>query len=273
MTRVTNSAAASAPATRPDGPTLFAGDPHGRLDQVFEAVDATHASCVVLLGDIEPGRPLEDEMEPLTELGVAWYFVAGNHDADSDAVAQRVWNPRTEFHNVHARVVALPSGLTLAGLAGIWRDSVWNPASTSARAGQPVWRSRQEHAHSTPRQHRWEGRLPPRRHLASIYPVEVDQLKRMSADILVTHEAPGYHPHGFGELDGLARSMGARLVVHGHHHDALDSSALWAKQGFESHGVGLRGVSALYSDGSWQTVVEGERTQANAAKKAGGADE
>ena len=56
--------------------------------------------------------------------------------------------------------------------------------------------------------------------------------------------APGYHEHGFAPLDDLARRMGVRMTVHGHQHDCIDSSARWAEQGFESYGVGLRGVMA-----------------------------
>ena len=36
--------------------------------------------------------------------------------------------------------------------------------------------------------------------------------------------------------------MGVRMTVHGHQHDSIDSSAHWDAQGFQSFGVGLRGV-------------------------------
>jgi hypothetical protein len=39
--------------------------------------------------------------------------------------------------------------------------------------------------------------------------------------------------------------MGVRMTVHGHQHDSIDSSAHWDAQGFQSFGVGLRGVMAL----------------------------
>jgi len=48
------------------------------------------------------------------------------------------------------------------------------------------------------------------------------------------------------------------LSVHGYHHDALDSSSRWAAQGFESRGVGLRGISARWPDGRWEVVLKGE---------------
>ena len=83
----------------------------------------------------------------------------------------------------------------------------------------------------------------------------------LRADILVTHEAPGYHPHGFSILDTLAQSMGAQLVVHGHHHDALDSSARWGPQGFSSFGVGLRGITAIDLAGRAEVIVPGELDQ------------
>lgn len=248
------------------GPTLFAGDPHGQLEQVLQAVSMTNASSVVLLGDIEPKRPLEDEMRSLDERGVAWHFIGGNHDSDSDEVARRVWSPRTAPHNIHGRVVTLPNGMRIAGLAGVWRESVWHPEPSSNRRGEPAWRSRMAHARATPRQDRWDGELPPRKHLSSIYPDEFERLAALRADILVTHEAPGYHPHGFTLLDVLARSLRVRWAVHGHHHDALDSSQSWAEQGFESHGVALRGVSALHPDGRWEAVVEGEASLAGTAE-------
>ena len=79
------------------------------------------------------------------------------------------------------------------------------------------------------------------------------------ADILITHEAPSYHPNGFQILDDLARALGAKVTVHGHHHDALDSSSRWAEQGFKSFGLGLRGITAIDADGTATTIVQGER--------------
>lgn len=238
-----------------NGPILFCGDPHGQFRQVIQAAGHTRARAVVLLGDLEPSQHLEVEMSSISG---DWYFIPGNHDADSDEVALRVWNPATERHNVHGRVVTLPGGLRLAGLAGVWRESVWYPSSSAAREGAPAWRSREEHARFTPKQARWLGTQPPRKHLGSIYYDEFEHLANLQADILVSHEAGGYHPNGFPLLDALAQNMGAKVVVHGHQHDALDSSGRWQEQGFRSYGVGLRGVSALWPDGRWEVIVKGE---------------
>ncbi|GCL66129.1 hypothetical protein AQPW35_52100 [Rubrivivax pictus] len=43
--------------------------------------------------------------------------------------------------------------------------------------------------------------------------------------MLVTHEAPSWHDHGFAALDSLAVRMGVRWLVHGHHHTDIDYQA------------------------------------------------
>jgi len=110
---------------------------------------------------------------------------------------------------------------------------------------------------STPRQDRWEGGHH-RKHWGTIYPDELDRLAELRADVLVTHEAPGYHPNGFDMLDTLAQSLGVTVAVHGHQHDRLDSSARWAQHGFKSFGVGLRGITAIDNDGNATTIRPGE---------------
>jgi len=240
-----------------DRPTVFCGDPHGQFRQIIRAVDHTGAAAVVLLGDMEPARSLQVELAPLIERDVALYWIGGNHDADSDELWTRIWGSALADRCVHGRVVELPDGRRLAGLSGVFREAVWYPTATAARSGAPAYRTRAEHAKYTPRQERWQGGVH-RRHWGTIYPEEFDRLADMRADVLVTHEAPGYHPHGFELIDDLARSLGVQYAIHGHVHDALDSSGRWAEQGFQSYGVGLRGVSALWPDGRWEVVTPGE---------------
>lgn len=240
------------------GPVLYCGDPHGglqgSLQYIIDASQQTGASAVILLGDIEPSRPLQLDLEPILD---RLYLVTGNHDADSDASWRKVSAPEIASRNVNARVVTLPDGTRIAGLGGVFRESVWYPRPTAARGGAPAFRTRAEHAKSTPRQDRWEGG-PHRKHFGTIYPEDFDRLTNLSADVLVTHEAPGYHPNGFEILDTLARSLGVRFTVHGHQHDCLDSSARWAAQGFKSFGVGLRGITAIDGKGRATIVRSGE---------------
>lgn len=55
-------------------------------------------------------------------------------------------------------------------------------------------------------------------------------------DILLTHEAPGCHPHGFSVLDEYAFEAGAKLIIHGHHHEDYSGRI---KGGIRVLGLGL----------------------------------
>ena len=241
---------------------LYCGDPHGRFDHILQAVADEKPAAIILLGDLEPGRPLDEELAPI--LGKVW-FIHGNHDTESDTHWERVRDSRLADRSLNGRVVTLPGGVRVAGLGDVFRESVWYPDPAAARAGRPAFRSRTEHARLTPMQERWRGG-PPCKHWSSIYPIEIDRLADLRADILVTHEAPGYHPNGFAILDTLAQSMGVKVAVHGHHHDALDSSSRWQAQGFRSFGVGLRGITVIDPDGAARVILPGELDQARSRR-------
>ena len=218
------------------GPLLFCGDPHGQWQHIVDAALQTKARAVILLGDLEPARPLHIELAAIWER--VW-FIHGNHDTDDPENFANVWHGELADRHLHGRVVTLPCGTRIAGLGGVFRGSVWYPKDPQP----PKFRNREEHVRVTPRQERWQGSVH-LKHWSSIYPDEVEHLATQQADILITHEAPGYHVHGFAQLDDLARRMGVRMTVHGHQHDCIDSSARWAEQGFQSFGVGLREVMA-----------------------------
>jgi predicted phosphodiesterase len=204
----------------------------------------------VLLGDLETERPLHEALEPIASK--VW-FIHGNHDTDSDSCWSNVWESRLADRNIHGRVVTLPDGTRLAGLGGVFRESVWYPGLPTP----PRFRTPDEHDAATPRWDRWRGGRV-RKHWSSIYPDEVDCLADPRADVPITHEAPGYHRNGFEILDTLAQSMGVKVTVHGHHHDRLDSTDRWTRQGFRSYGVGLRGITAIDTDGDATVIVRGE---------------
>ena len=75
----------------------------------------------------------------------------------------------------------------------------------------------------------------PLRQRAAILPEDVDALAGLRPDVLVTREAPLTHRFGFAALDALARSLGVRLVVHGHHHSRQD--------GFTVDGIRVIGLA------------------------------
>lgn len=229
---------------------LFCGDTHGKHRHVIDAAAELNPMAVILLGDMQPLRPLHEELEAIADK--VW-FIHGNHDTDSVQNWENVWDSQLADRNIDGRVVVLPNGMRLAGLGGVFRAAVWNPDL----GGEPNFHNRKEHAQFTPRQNRWHNSVT-RKHWSSIYPDDFKHLAEQSADILVTHEAPGYHINGFTALDDLARSMSAQLSVHGHQHDSLDSSDRWEKQGFKSFGVGLRGITAIDLAGHSRIIVPEE---------------
>jgi predicted phosphodiesterase len=231
---------------------FFCGDPHGHTRHILACAAKLNPSSIILLGDIEAPAPLEHLMGQWSK---KTWFIHGNHDCDHESSISNLWDSELAERNVHGKVVTLPCGRRLAGLGGVFKGKVWYPRGPQAEVIR--FNDPESHIRHTPHQDRFRGR----QHLSqwdTIYPSEVDALTAQRADILITHEAPGYHPHGFDVLDVVAQSMKAGVSVHGHHHDALDSSARWESQGFRSYGVGLRGVSALHDDGRWEVVLPGE---------------
>ena len=243
------------------GPVLYCGDPHAQFRHIIEAAGQKKASAVVLLGDMEPDRPLHIELAPVIKRAVPPYWIPGNHDADSDDLYARVWGGELASHNIHGRVVTLPDGTRVAGLGGVFRSEVWYPDPRGEREVEPLFRNRAEHNQALEYRSRWP-KSEQRKHWGTIYPAEVEAMADLEADVLVTHEAGGYHPLGFEEIDRLARQLGVKVHVHGHQHDALyrtqDLSARWARQGFRSYGVGLRGITAIAVAGEATIIVPGE---------------
>jgi len=83
----------------------------------------------------------------------------------------------------------------------------------------------------------------------AIWPEDVERLAAEKADILVTHEAPSSHRSGAAVLDDLARAMGARLVVHGHHHTSYRATA---PDGLQAQGVAAAWGTSLAGQTTWQ---------------------
>lgn len=240
-------------------PILLCGDPHGQFGHIIQASRDIDPIAVILLGDMEPDAPLEVVLAPLVDR--VWW-IPGNHDADGIDGIERTWKSGLADRNLHGRVAMLEDGRRIAGLGNVFRGNVWMPRGPGGSTGAPAsFSSMRQHARSTPRQDRYEDG-PHFKHWGTIYPEDFERLKRQRADILLTHEASGYHPYGFSVLDDLARAMGVRLLAHGHLHDAQwrfeDLSQVWRSQGFASVGVGLRGITAINGDGELEVIVPGE---------------
>ena len=227
---------------------FFCGDPHGNFDHIVRAVQQFKPAAVVLLGDLQPQEPLQVALDDIIRHTEIWW-IHGNHDTDSEADAHNLFASELTDRNLHGRVVEI-DGLRIAGLGGIFRGKVWYPPEDalyqsyadfveSLNSSRPNWTNSVEHASNLEQATR-DGKM--RQHLSSIFPDVYLKLVGQRADILVSHEAPSCHPHGFDAIDELARSMSVTKSFHGHHHDRLDYAGHWPSLSFQAHGVGFRGI-------------------------------
>jgi len=212
---------------------LFCGDPHGQFGHIIEAVQEHRPAAVILLGDLQAQRPLEVELATILDQTEVW-FIHGNHDTDSVADHDHLFGSDLAERNLHGRVVEV-AGLRIAGLGGVFRGKVWTPPAPS------TFENPKQYLASCGKGNLWRGGLP-LKHRSTIFPDDYERLQKQRADILVTHEAPSAHPHGFAAIDDLARRLGVSTSFHGHHHDQLDYSTERTRLGFDAFGVGFRGI-------------------------------
>ena len=104
---------------------LFCGDLHGQFGHVIEAVLVRQPAAVILLGDLQAQNPLEVELAPILGHTEIW-FIHGNHDTDSDADHDNLFDSALADRNLHGRVVEI-AGVRIAGLGGVFRGQVWSP--------------------------------------------------------------------------------------------------------------------------------------------------
>ncbi len=218
-----------------------------RLDGPLEAA--------VLLGDMECDRPLDERAAPLLSRGIPVFWIFGNHDNDG---GPEMWanltdparNLLTASGALHGRVAEI-EGVRIAGLGGTFRPRVWEPPEAPRlHARTELAADLAEMAGHWPDAHR--AALAHSLGVAAIWPEDVARLTALRADILVAHEAPSSHPMGNAVIDDLARRMGARLVIHGHHHVNYRGRA---RDGLEV--VGVASAWGVLNDGS--VLWPGER--------------
>jgi predicted phosphodiesterase len=215
---------------------LFYGDPHGDFFPLFDEVRRARPDLIVILGDVGPCLPLDQVISPLDRDGIVVRWIHGNHDADSVELFDHSLAVLPDA-NLHGRVEAF-GALRIAGLGGVYRAQVWAPAGPDQEGTAARYDSPEAMIRATRKGDLWRGGLP-RRHRASIFPSDHKALISAGpADILVCHEAPSCHRHGFTAIDELAAALGVRLVVHGHHHVDYESQT---KSGIQVRGVGLAG--------------------------------
>ncbi len=202
---------------------VFIGDIHQMWDKVERGLAGLDRlpDAAVILGDVQCDRPLDVLEHPLLSRGIAVHWIFGNHDNDGGpemwhCLTSASLNPATAGQSLHG-IVRVVGGVRVAGLGGTFRPRIWEPPAA------PRLHARAE----LPEDVRQMGRGWRDDHIAAlvhslgstaIWPEDYDHLASQRADVLVTHEASSSHPAGSAALDALARAMGARLIVHGHHH-------------------------------------------------------
>jgi predicted phosphodiesterase len=188
---------------------LFAGDPHGNFKPLIAAVHKHRPEAVVLLGDYDLDRPLESYLEDILDLTeIRW--IAGNHDFESPCKYNNLFHSALADKSLHLKVAEI-AGIRIAGLGGIFLGRVWYPPQ------QPKWLGKQHYLRNQPITIRHSEMSL--KYQSAIWHDEFEALKRLKADILVTHEAPGSHRHGFAVIGELASAMGAKTIFHGHLHE------------------------------------------------------
>lgn len=217
--------------TRQDGSNeiWFIGDPHGEFAFINQAVALNPPGAVILLGDLEANQPIMDLLTPAMRQTMVFWIV-GNHDTDSAAYARHAMADNLSKHWINARIEVI-NGLRLLGFGGIFRPDIWLPPGPPRHSSYAAWSA----ATADRLEVRSMRRHDLRRHRSSIFPDAYSAALKCQADIVVSHEAPSCHCLGYKEIDYLATSTGARLIIHGHHHESYQTTL--------STGVKVQGVA------------------------------
>ena len=200
---------------RVTAPIVFAGDPHGNFAPIIRACSGEDPGTLILLGDCELRVPLRHMFASLFALGWRVHWILGNKDTETETVFDHLVGDFPEG-DIGGKVIEV-AGLRIAGLGGVFKPRIWAPPEA------PSFSSRQEFMLSLPPREHWRGGLP-LWHRDSIFPEDFSRLAQQRFDVLVAHEAPSCHRHGFAAIDRLAEVAAARLIVHGHHHDPMPQS-------------------------------------------------
>ncbi|HVZ06492.1 metallophosphoesterase family protein [Rhodopila sp.] len=199
----------------PGRPLVFAGDPHRNFSPILRACAALPPGTLVLLGDCDLPAPLAEVMAPVLRAGWDVRWILGNHDTETEAAYDHLTSAEGDL----GLKVATIGGLRVAGLPGVFRPRVWVPRPGE---GPPSFQTRAAFQAALRPGEAWRGGLP-LWHRDTIFPEDFRRLGAERFDILVSHEAPSSHPHGHAVIDDLAAHCGARLIIHGHHHQSYDA--------------------------------------------------
>lgn len=221
---------------------LFCGDLHGQFEAIRNIVRYRKPDALVLLGDMEAPDLIENL---IPDVDIYWIF--GNHDMEKQAGLDAFSKSKFAKNNLHGRVIDI-KGVKIAGLGGEFSSAIWKPPEEPKYNNLDEWVAANQFTDKFFAKHKMMHQN------ASIFYDDYVNLMLQQADILVAHGAPSCHPYGYEAIDELALELGASKVFHGDHHDSLDYTSDTDKMGFETIGVGLRGVTSI----TGEIVLEGE---------------
>jgi predicted phosphodiesterase len=213
---------------------LFAGDPHGNFKPLIAAVHKCKPEAVILLGDYDLDSPLQHYLKEIIDLTEIWW-IAGNHDFESNSKYDNLFHSSLADKDLHLKVTEI-AGVRIAGLSGIFLGRVWYPPQS------PKWQCKQ-HFLRNPLANISDSDELSLKYKSAIWHDEFETLKTLKADILVSHEAPGSHRHGFSVINELAAAMRVKYIFHGHLHE---NYARTMKNNITVFGVANRAVSDLF---------------------------
>jgi hypothetical protein len=176
---------------------LFAGDPHRNFAPILRACAARQPGTLILLGNCDLPAPLHRVFAPPISQGWDLRWILGNHDTETEASYD---NLTTAPGDLGLRVTTI-DGLRIAGLAGVFKPRVWDPGDRTT----PSFCTRAEFQAALRSGEAWRGGLP-LFHRDTIFPEDFARLVAFRFDVLVSHEAPSSHPHGFAVIDALAEA-------------------------------------------------------------------
>ena len=191
---------------------LFAGDPHNNFKPLIAAVYQERPEAVVLLGDYDLAEPLDRVLSDIASM-TDIYWIAGNHEFETPDKHRFLFESGWADKNLHLRVAEV-AGIKIAGLGGIFLGRVWYPPRS------PKWPSKKAYLQSLPEFSKQGLSL---KYQSAIWPDEFQEMSRLKAEILVSHEAPGSHRYGFSAISELAVAMGVKQIFHGHLHENYHS--------------------------------------------------